>query len=50
VASEFFTYQTPQYEHYCFVGAACLMLYCIKLLYVDDSDTLAEDHALLVNR
>ena len=26
------------------------MLFCIKLLYVDDSDTLAEDHALLVNR
>lgn len=26
------------------------MFFCIKLLYVDDSDTLAEDHALLVNR
>jgi Bacterial low temperature requirement A protein (LtrA) len=50
VASEFFTYQTPTIEHYAFVGAACLMLYCIKLLYVDDSGTLAEDHALLVNR
>lgn len=37
-------------EHYCFIGAACLMFFCIKLLYVDDSDTLAEDHALLVNR
>jgi hypothetical protein len=26
------------------------MLFCIKLLYVDDSNTLAKDHALLVNR
>jgi len=26
------------------------MFFCIKLLYVDDSDTLAQDHALLVNR
>ena len=50
VASEFFEYQTPMLEHYAFVGAACLLLFCIKLLFVDDSDTLAEDHALLVNR
>jgi hypothetical protein len=51
VASEFFEYQTPQYEHYSFIGAACLMFFCIKLLYVDDSETvLAQDHALLVNR
>lgn len=50
VASEFFTYQTPTLEHYAFVGSACLMFFCIKLLYVDDSDSLAEDHALLVNR
>jgi len=50
VASDFFEYQTPTLEHYCFIGSACLMLFCIKLLYVDDSDTLAEDHALLVNR
>ena len=26
------------------------MFFCIKLLYVDDSSTLASDHALLVNR
>ena len=50
VASDFFEYQTPTLEHYSFIGSACLMLFCIKLLYVDDSDTLAEDHALLVNR
>ena len=50
VASDFFAYQTPTLAHYSFIGAACLMLFCIKLLYVDDSDTLAEDHALLVNR
>jgi len=50
VASEFFTYQTPTAEHYAFVGSACLMFFCIKLLYVDDSENVAEDHALLVNR
>jgi hypothetical protein len=50
VASEFFEYQTPTLEHYSFIGAACLMFFCIKLLYVEDADTLAEDHALLVNR
>jgi Bacterial low temperature requirement A protein (LtrA) len=50
VASEFSEYQTPTLEHYSFVGAACLMFFCIKLLYVDDADTRAEDHALLVNR
>jgi hypothetical protein len=49
VASEFFAYDTPTLEHYGFIGAACLLFFCIKLLYVDDSDTLAEDHALLVN-
>lgn len=50
VASEFFEYQTPTLEDYGFLGSACLMFFCIKLLYVDDSDTLAQDHALLVNR
>jgi hypothetical protein len=50
VASEFFEYQTPSLQDYGFLGAACLMFFCIKILYVDDSDTLAEDHALLVNR
>lgn len=52
MASEFFTYQTPTYEHYCFIGSACLMFFCIKLLYVDESGTSVaiHDHALLVNR
>jgi len=51
VASEFFEYQTPTLSHYAFIGAACLLLFCIKLLYVtDDVDTFVEDHALLVNR
>lgn len=48
-ASKFFDYQTPTLEDYGFIGAACLLFFCIKLLYVDDSDTLAEDHALLVS-
>jgi hypothetical protein len=50
VASEFFEYQTPSLEDYAFLGAACLMFFCIKLLYVDDTTNRAEDHALLVNR
>ena len=50
VASEFFTYQTPTLEDYGFIGAACMMLFCMKLLYVDDADILAEDHALMVNK
>src|SRR3569623_1805353 len=50
VASEFFEYQTPTLEDYAFLGSACLMFFCIKLLYVDDTTNRAEDHALLVNR
>jgi hypothetical protein len=50
VASEFFAYQTPSVTDYCYIGSSCLLLFCIKLLYVDDNDTLAQDHALLVNR
>ena len=38
-------------EQYAFLGSFCLMLFCIKLLYVDDNYTsLGKDHALLVNR
>jgi len=38
-------------EDYLFMGAICVTFLCIKLLYVDDdADTLAQDHALLVNR
>jgi hypothetical protein len=50
VATEFFEYDTPDWEQYSFIGATCLLLFCIKLLYVDDANTLASDHALLVNR
>jgi hypothetical protein len=50
VATEFFEYDTPNVEQYLFIGASCLMLFCIKLLYVDDSGTLASDHALLISR
>jgi hypothetical protein len=50
VASPFFQYQSPTLGQCGFIGASCLLLFCIKLLYVEDSATLAEDHALLVNR
>jgi hypothetical protein len=50
VATDFFEYDAPDWEQYSFIGASCLLLFCIKLLYVDDSNVLASDHALLVNR
>lgn len=50
VATEFFEYEAPDWEQYSFIGASCLLLFCIKLLYVEDSNVLATDHALLVNR
>lgn len=50
VATDFFEYEAPSLEEYSFIGASCLLLFCIKLLYVDDSNVLASDHALLVNR
>ena len=50
VATEFFEYDTPNMEQYSFVASACLLLFCIKMLYVDDSGTLATDHALLISR
>jgi len=51
VGSPFFEYQTPSLEQYGFLGSCCLMLFCIKLLYVDDNTgALGNDHALLVNR
>ena len=50
VATDFFEYDAPDWEQYSFIGASCLLLFCIKLLYVDDSNVLATDHALLVNR
>jgi hypothetical protein len=50
VATDFFQYDAPGWEQYAFIGASCFLLFCIKLLYVDDSNVLATDHALLVNR
>lgn len=50
VATDFFEYDTPDWQQYSFIGATCLLLFCIKLLYCDDANTLASDHALLVNR
>jgi len=50
VATGFFQYDTPNWEQYSFIGSTCLLLFCIKLLYCDDANTLASDHALLINR
>ncbi len=51
VASPFFDYQTPNMEQFFFLGLPCFLLFCIKLLYVDDSFSVEpKDHALLVNR
>lgn len=50
VATDFFEWETPNWEQYSFIGACCLLLFSIKLLYVDDASTFAADHALLVNR
>jgi len=41
----------PSSEQYCFLGLICFLLFCIKLLYVDDSCCIdPSDHALLVSR
>lgn len=51
MASPFFDYQMPSSEQYCFLGLVCFLLFCIKLLYVDDSFSVQpSDHALLVSR
>lgn len=50
-ATPFFDYDTPSPEQYTFLGLTCFILFCIKLLYVDDSFSIdPSDHALLVNR
>lgn len=50
VATEFFVYDNPDWYQCSFIGGTCFLLFCIKLLYCDDANTLASDHALLVNR
>lgn len=38
-------------EQFFFLGLPCFLLFCIKLIYVDDSFSVApKDHAMLVNR
>jgi len=49
-ATDFFEYDNPNWRQYSFIGSTCLLLFCIKLLYCDDANTLASDHALMVNR
>lgn len=51
VASPYFQYWDPTTSQYAFVFLACFLLFMIKLLYVDDTYSIApQDHALLYNR
>lgn len=51
VATPFFEYQSPSNLQYVFLALVLFLLFCIKLLYVDDSFSITPtDHALLVGR
>eukprot|EP00581_Thalassiosira_minuscula_P006548 CAMPEP_0183742494 /NCGR_PEP_ID=MMETSP0737-20130205/64726_1 /TAXON_ID=385413 /ORGANISM="Thalassiosira miniscula, Strain CCMP1093" /LENGTH=625 /DNA_ID=CAMNT_0025978081 /DNA_START=167 /DNA_END=2044 /DNA_ORIENTATION=+ len=51
VASPYFNYWDPTWDQYAFLFLACFLLFMIKLLYVDDTYSIApQDHALLYNR
>ena len=51
VASPYFNYWDPTPDQYAFVFLACFLMFMIKLLYVDDTYSIApQDHALLYNR
>lgn len=51
VASPYFNYWDPSWDQYAFLFLACFLLFVIKLLYVDDTHSIApQDHALLYNR
>jgi len=51
VASPYFNYWEPSWDQYAFLFLACFLLFMIKLLYVDDTYSIApQDHALLYNR
>jgi hypothetical protein len=51
VASPYFQYWDPSYDQYAFMFLACFLMFMIKLLYVDDTHSIApQDHALLYNR
>jgi len=50
-ASPFFDHGTPSILQYFFIGCACLLLFCIKMLYVTEAqDINVEDHLLIVSR
>ena len=50
VASPYFQYWEPSIDQYMFVFLACFLMFMIKLLYVDDTYSIApQDHALLYN-
>lgn len=50
VASPYFNYWEPSIDQYMFVFLACFLMFMIKLLYVDDTYSIApQDHALLYN-
>jgi hypothetical protein len=50
-ASPFFNYWEPSFTQYAFLFLECLLLFMIKLLYVDDTYAIApHDHALLYNQ
>jgi len=51
VASPYFNYWDPSWDQYAFLFLSCFLLFMIKLLYVDDTYSIApQDHALLYNR
>ena len=49
-ASPFFNYWEPSFTQYAFIFLECLLLFMIKLLYVDDMYIAPHDHALLYNQ
>ena len=51
VSSTYFNYWDPSWNQYAFLFLACFLLFMIKLLYVNDTNSIApHDHALLYNR
>lgn len=51
IASPYFNYWNPTWDQYAFLFLCCILLFAIKLLYVDDTHSVApRDHALLYNR
>ena len=49
-SSPYFNYWDPSWDQYAFLFLSCFLLFMIKLLYVDDTYSIApQDHALLYN-